>query len=74
MLQSVNDIETLTNGISRKIWQKIMILDDDLAQDVQREATPSASADEPQELRDDESQTTQSQSAQSTRRPLTEPS
>lgn len=31
VLQSVNDIETLTNGISRKIWQKIMILDDDLA-------------------------------------------
>ena len=29
VLQSVNDIETLTNGISRKIWQKIMILDDD---------------------------------------------
>ena len=32
VLQSVNDIETLTNGISRKIWQKIMILDDDLDQ------------------------------------------
>ena len=32
VLQSVNDIETLTNGISRKIWQKIMILDDDLQQ------------------------------------------
>ena len=32
VLQSVNDIETLTNGISRKIWQKIMILDDDLEQ------------------------------------------
>jgi hypothetical protein len=30
VLQSVNDIETLTNGISRKIWQKIMILDNDL--------------------------------------------
>ncbi len=30
VLQSVNDIEQLTNGISRKIWQKIMILDDDL--------------------------------------------
>ncbi|MFN9719655.1 MAG: hypothetical protein ACK58L_13225 [Planctomycetota bacterium] len=29
VLQSVNDIETLTNGISRKIWQKIMILDND---------------------------------------------
>ncbi len=32
VLQSVNDIETLTSGISRKIWQKIMILDDDLQQ------------------------------------------
>ena len=30
VLAAVNDIETLTNGISRKIWQKIMILDDDL--------------------------------------------
>jgi hypothetical protein len=30
VLQAVNDIETLTNGISRKIWQKIMILDNDL--------------------------------------------
>jgi hypothetical protein len=30
VLQAVNDIEQLTNGISRKIWQKIMILDDDL--------------------------------------------
>lgn len=33
VLQSVNDIETLTNGISRKIWQKIMILDNDLRPD-----------------------------------------
>jgi len=33
VLQSVNDIEALTNGISRKIWQKIMILDDDLKPD-----------------------------------------
>jgi hypothetical protein len=39
VLQSVNDIETLTNGISRKIWQKIMILDDDL-----RPETPVASS------------------------------
>jgi len=23
----VNDVETLTTGLSRKIWQKIMILD-----------------------------------------------
>lgn len=30
VLQAVNDIETLTNSISRRIWQKIMILDNDL--------------------------------------------
>jgi hypothetical protein len=40
VLQSVNDIETLTNGISRKIWQKIMILDNDLKPDA--ELLPSA--------------------------------
>ncbi|MCA9061208.1 MAG: hypothetical protein KDA85_21995, partial [Planctomycetaceae bacterium] len=27
VLQAVNDIETLTNGLSRKIWQKITMLD-----------------------------------------------
>lgn len=37
VLQAVNDIETLTNGISRKIWQKIMILDDDLDEEAARE-------------------------------------
>ena len=26
-LDAVNDIENLTTGLSRKIWQKIMILD-----------------------------------------------
>jgi hypothetical protein len=26
-LSAVNDVEELTNGLSRKIWQKIMILD-----------------------------------------------
>ncbi|MFM7924284.1 MAG: hypothetical protein ACKPJJ_29030, partial [Planctomycetaceae bacterium] len=31
VLQSVNDIEQLTNGLSRKIWQKIMMLDDDVS-------------------------------------------
>lgn len=30
VLQAVNEIENLTSGISRKIWQKIMILDNDL--------------------------------------------
>jgi hypothetical protein len=33
VLQAVNDIEVLTNGLSRKIWQKIMILDDDVQRD-----------------------------------------
>jgi len=27
LLDAVNDVETLTTGLSRKIWQKIMILD-----------------------------------------------
>ena len=40
VLQAVNDIETLTNGISRKIWQKIMILDDDIAEEVAKETQP----------------------------------
>jgi hypothetical protein len=30
VLNSVNDIESLTSGISRKIWQKIMILNDQI--------------------------------------------
>src|SRR5450756_817538 len=30
-LVAVNEIENLTNGLSRKIWQKIMILDRILA-------------------------------------------
>jgi hypothetical protein len=30
VLQAVNDIEQLTNGMARKIWQKIMMLDNDL--------------------------------------------
>lgn len=30
VLQAVNDIEQLTNGLARKIWQKIMMLDNDL--------------------------------------------
>ncbi|MCA9010296.1 MAG: hypothetical protein KDB01_11145 [Planctomycetaceae bacterium] len=37
VLQAVNDIETLTTGISRKIWQKIMILDDDVAEASRKE-------------------------------------
>jgi len=27
VINTVNDIETLTTGLSRKIWQKIMIID-----------------------------------------------
>jgi len=27
VLQAVDEVETLTTGLSRKIWQKIMILD-----------------------------------------------
>jgi hypothetical protein len=37
VLQAVNEIENLTSGISRKIWQKIMILDDDIAEDAAKE-------------------------------------
>ena len=44
VLQAVNDIETLTNGISRKIWQKIMILDDDIAEDAAKEAQPKVTS------------------------------
>ncbi|MFM8476366.1 MAG: hypothetical protein ACKOEO_11295 [Planctomycetaceae bacterium] len=31
VLQAVNDIEQLTNGLARKIWQKIMMLDNDIS-------------------------------------------
>lgn len=41
VLQAVNDIETLTTGISRKIWQKIMILDDDIAEEAANEMLPA---------------------------------
>jgi hypothetical protein len=33
VLQAVNDIEQLTNGLSRKIWQKIMMLDNDISEE-----------------------------------------
>ncbi|MFO0975113.1 MAG: hypothetical protein U0996_01880 [Planctomycetaceae bacterium] len=72
VLQSVNDIETLTNGISRKIWQKIMILDDDLSLNPNEEPPAAVSADEPAELRDPESGNPPPKPV--TRRPLTEPS
>ena len=41
VLQAVNDIETLTNGISRKIWQKIMILDNDIEEELAMENRPT---------------------------------
>lgn len=71
VLQAVNDIETLTNGISRKIWQKIMILDDDLALAEKGDECPSSAADEPPGLRDMESEDPAPKAV--TRRPLTEP-
>jgi hypothetical protein len=48
VLQSVNDIESLTNGISRKIWQKIMILDDDLERVGQAAAAVSSATKLPE--------------------------
>lgn len=77
VLQSVNDIETLTNGISRKIWQKIMILDDDLPTashppelaaefgDIATPKSPAASSSA------DQKPATQSETRE--RRPLSEP-
>lgn len=40
ILQAVNDIEQLTNGLSRKIWQKIMMLDDDITAVDQNQHSP----------------------------------
>lgn len=45
-LGAVNEVENLTNGLSRKIWQKIMILDRIIAS---TEAAPSPLAGGPQE-------------------------
>jgi len=39
-LSAVNDVEELTNGLSRKIWQKIMILDRIVAPDRPPPAAP----------------------------------
>jgi hypothetical protein len=39
-LSAVNDVEELTNGLSRKIWQKIMILDRIIAPNPSPPATP----------------------------------
>jgi hypothetical protein len=38
-LSAVNDVENLTAGLSRKIWQKIMILDRIIAPDLSTEKT-----------------------------------
>ncbi len=46
VLQAVNDIEALTDGLSRKVWQKIMILDDDVQRD-QNQSVPPAAANLP---------------------------
>ena len=45
-LSSVNELEELTNGLSRKIWQKIMILDRVIAGDSEKSdlAGPSSNA------------------------------
>jgi hypothetical protein len=77
VLQSVNDIETLTNGISRKIWQKIMILDDDLptASSLAELAAESGDIAAPKSAaassRADQKPATQSETRE--RRPLSEP-
>ena len=42
VLEAVNEIESLTNGFSRKIWQKIMILDSVVASTPEPPAGPLA--------------------------------
>ena len=69
VLQSVNDIETLTNGISRKIWQKIMILDDDLRPEL---GLPGLAQAEPS-LRTDAGPADDWQAASPDRLPVSEP-
>jgi hypothetical protein len=74
VLQAVNDIETLTNGISRKIWQKIMILDNDLTI-AARNPPPSGNvaADTKMPSPTSPRTTPDAQPNGTTRRPLTEP-
>ncbi|MCA9064148.1 MAG: hypothetical protein KDA96_13845 [Planctomycetaceae bacterium] len=43
VLQAVNDIETLTNGLSRKIWQKITMLENTPEKSLQSPAEPPPS-------------------------------
>lgn len=43
VLQGVNDIEQLTNGLSRKIWQKIMMLDNDISEEQTALSSPEDS-------------------------------
>ena len=69
VLQSVNDIETLTNGISRKIWQKIMILDDDLRPETPTPPSDSAPDTSPTRLAPEASPA----APQRERMPLSEP-
>jgi hypothetical protein len=40
VLQAVNDIEQLTNGLARKIWQKIMMLDNDISEEQAAMSSP----------------------------------
>jgi hypothetical protein len=74
VLQAVNDIETLTNGISRKIWQKIMILDNDVTISA-RNQRPSGDAAADLRAPSSASQPISSElpSNGTARRPLTEP-
>jgi len=45
VVSAVNDIETLTNGLSRNIWQKIVILDD--VQRIHAMSVPQGTTDKP---------------------------
>lgn len=45
VVSAVNEIESLTNGLSRKIWQKIVMLDD-VARMIKHSPTPERAAEE----------------------------
>ncbi|MCA9083908.1 MAG: hypothetical protein KDA81_07620 [Planctomycetaceae bacterium] len=50
---AVNDIETLTNGLSRKIWQKIVIINESAATDTAAAVTAPAQTPQNQASSDD---------------------
>lgn len=52
VLQAVNDIEQLTNGLSRKIWQKIMMLDNDISEEEAGDDSTTAPANPASPQRD----------------------